>query len=242
MDPESVDVVLVRPSRAGNVAAACRAMKNMGLKRLCLVNGPRIDRPEDRALAYGAWDMLDGAVRHASLAEAVAGSTLVAGTSGRGGNGTWTPRRLAEEGAARAGGGRTSLVFGPEATGLTRNELGLCHVVVHVPTHADHRSLNLAQAVLILAYEIRISAGSPPVAAQEDRADTGELEACLLALRQGLVAIGFLNAAGHESILAEIRSLLARARPTRRELTLLRGIARQTQWAGSVASRDRGSG
>jgi TrmH family RNA methyltransferase len=241
MHPERVDVVLVRPSRPANVAAACRAMKNMGVTRLRLVGAPPVDRPEDRALAYGAWDVLDGAERHATLAEAVAGSTFVAGTSGRGGAGRWTPRRLAREGGARAGEGRTCLVFGPEATGLTRRELGLCHVVVHIPTHTAHASLNLAQAVLILAYEIRLSRRPDTAPADEDRAEARELEACLLALEGSLLAIGYLKPRDPGRILAEIRSLLARAGPTRRELTLLRGMARQIQWAGSVASRGRGS-
>jgi len=242
MDPERVDVVLVRPSRPGNVAAACRAMKNMGLTRLRLVDPPPLDRPEDRALAYGAWDLLDAAERSSTLAEAVASSTFVAGTSGRDGTGSWTPRRLAEEGAPRAAGGRTALVFGPEATGLTRAELGLCHVVVHIPTHAGHTSLNLAQAVLILAYEIRLSAGPVPGADDEDRAEAGELEACLQDLGAGLLAVGYLNPEEPGRILAEIRSLVARAGPTHREVTLLRGMARQIQWAGSVASQGRRSG
>jgi tRNA (cytidine32/uridine32-2'-O)-methyltransferase len=158
MDLDRVDVVLVRPARAGNVAAACRAMKNMGLRRLLLVGDPPVPGAEDRALAYGAWDVLDAAERYPSLEQAVAGSTFDAGPSGRGGAETWTPRRLAGEGSARAGHGRTSLVFGPESTGLTREELRLCHVVVRIPSDAGHSSLNLAQAVLVLAYEVRLAA------------------------------------------------------------------------------------
>jgi TrmH family RNA methyltransferase len=242
MDVERVDVVLVRPARAANVAAACRAMKNMGLRRLRLVGEASLDRAQDRALAYGAWDVLDEAQRYASLEEAVADSTLVAGTTGRDEAGAWTPRRLAEDGTPRAGTGRTALVFGPESSGLTRRELRLCHLVVHIPTSAEHSSLNLAQAVLILAYEVRLSGGRIPPAAPEDRAETSELEGCLGALQAGLLSIGYLNPEDPGGILAEIRGLVARAAPTRRELTLLRGLARQMDWAGSVASRARGSG
>lgn len=242
MDLDRVDVVLVRPSRASNVAAACRAMKNMGLSRLHLAGAPPIERAEDRALAYGAWDVLDGAERHARLEEAVARSAFVVGTSGREGAGAWTPRRLAEEGAARAGAGRTALVFGPESSGLTGDELRLCHVVVHIPTHSEHSSLNLAQAVLILAYEVCLAAAPEGPADPEERANAGDLETCLAALREGLLCIGYLHADDPGRRLAEIRSLLARAGPTPRELILLRGMARQIQWAGSVASRARGSG
>jgi len=136
MDPSLVQIVLVRPSHPGNVAAACRAMKNMGLSRLCLIDPPAgLDEQEARALAYGAWDVLDGARLAPSLGDAVAASTLVAGTTGREVPGAWTPRRLAAEAPSRAAPAGLSVVFGPEATGLTSAELALCHVHVHAPTH-----------------------------------------------------------------------------------------------------------
>lgn len=236
-----VDVVLVRPSRAANVAAACRAMKNMGLGMLRLIDPPpELAQPEARALAYGAWDLLDTALTARSLGEAVAESTLVVGTSARSSGSAWTPRRLAEEGGSWAAGGRVSLVFGPEASGLTKEELALCHVRVHIPADAAHPSLNLAQAVLLLAYEIRISAGRAEAPAVEPaRATAGALEAVVQDLRGALLEIGYLNPANPGAILAELRSLLARAGPTVRELSLLRGLARQVAWAGRVA---RGSG
>jgi TrmH family RNA methyltransferase len=241
VDLDLVDIVLVRPARAGNVAAACRAMKNMGLRHLRLVAATPIGS-DDRGLAYGAWDVLDAASHHTELAEAVAPATFVAGTSGRAGEAAWSPRRLAEEGAARAGGGRIAIVFGPERTGLAREELQLCHALVHAPTDAAHSSLNLAQAVLLVAYELRLHAAPGAPAIEDDRATSGELEACLAALKSGLLTVGFLNPEEPDRILAELRGLLARAAPTRRELTLLRGIARQVEWAGSVASRARRSG
>src|SRR5580765_5236929 len=124
MDLGRVDVVLVRPARAANVAAACRALKNMGLGSLALVGAPAgLDQPEARALAYGAWDVLDAAVPAALLR-----------------------------------GGRLALVFGPEASGLTDEELAQCHLRVHIPTDPAHPSLNLAQAVLVVAYELRLAA------------------------------------------------------------------------------------
>jgi TrmH family RNA methyltransferase len=247
MNPASVDVVLVRPSRAGNVAAACRAMKNMGLGRLCLVEPPQgLAAPEARALAYGAWDVLDGTRVSATLRDAVAGATLVAGTSGRSSPVAWTPRQLAEEGPARAGAGRTALVFGPEASGLRNDELGLCHVQVHIPSDPAHPSLNLAQAVLVLAYEIRLSAlsavtprtgpGSGP-----QRATAAEIEAALDDLAKALLAIGYLNPDNPEKILAELRGILARAGPTPRETSLLRGMARQILWAAGGVAREKGA-
>jgi TrmH family RNA methyltransferase len=237
------EIVLVRPSRPGNVAAACRAMKNMGFHTLRVVDPPaRLGAPEARALAYGAWDILDGAVRDGSLREAVAGSTLVVATTARPGVGDWSPRRLAAEVSARSGGGRVSVVFGPEASGLTTDEISLCHERVRIPTAPEHPSLNLAQAVLLIAYEISL-AWEPSVApAVEARATSGELEASLDDLRSALLAIGFLNPDKPDAVLSELRRLIARSGPSPREVTLLRGLARQIGWAGEIVrgtKRDR---
>ena len=245
MNPDSVDVVLVRPSRPANVAAACRAMKNMGLGRLFLVEPPaELAAPEARALAYGAWEVLDAARVSASLRDAVAGVTLVAGTSGRPLPSAWTPRQLAEEGTARAGAGRTALVFGPEASGLRNDELALCHVHVHIPSDPAQPSLNLAQAVLVLAYEIRLSAPSPAPPAGRvgpERATSGDIEAALDDRERALLAIGYLNPDNPGKILAELRGLLARAGPTPRETSLVRGLARQILWAAGGVARQRGA-
>ncbi len=243
LDPSSVDIVLVRPARAGNVALSCRAMKAMGLGRLRLVGAPlEVVAPEARALAYGAWDVLDGASRFESLADAVRGSVLVAGTSGRVFEGeVFSPRRLAEEGGGRSGGGRASIVFGPEATGLTREELASCHLTVHVPTHEAQPSLNLAQAVLIVAYEIRLAGlareVAPALGSDMVPAAAGELEEALADFRGAALGIGYLNPQGPDRLLAEWRRLLARAVPTHREVTLLRGLARQMAFAAQAIAR-----
>jgi TrmH family RNA methyltransferase len=241
--PERVEFVLVRPVRGANVAAASRALKNMGYRRLCLVSAAALE-PQQRALAYGAWDVLDAARRVATLEEAVASATLVAATSARPGPEHWTPRRLAEQSVARAGGGCLAIVFGPESHGLTRRELELCHLQVTIPSHADHPSLNLAQAVLVLAYELRL-AGLAPAAreAREARAaDAATLERTLGELRGALLGIGYLNRQRPERVLAELRRLLARAGPTPREIALLRGLARQIAWAAGRIAERGGSG
>ena len=247
MDLGRVDVVLVRPARPANVAAACRALKNMGLGSLALVGAPEgLDAPEARALAYGAWDLLDGAARKPTLRDAVAEATLVAGTTGRARPHAWTPRRLAAEAATRSGGGRLAIVFGPEASGLTDTELAQCHVRVHIPADPAHPSLNLAQAVLVIAYELRLAAvdaaaAEEALAARDPPAATaGELEAALDDLRRALLAVGYLSAANPDAVLSEWRSLIARAGPTAREVSLLRGLARQVQWAGDRIARPEG--
>lgn len=241
MDPASVDVVLVRPARPANVAASCRALKNMGLGSLVLVEPPEIG-DDARGLAYGAWDVLAGARRARDLREAVAPCTLVVATSGRSAPEAWTPRHLVEEAPRLAAGGRTALVFGPEASGLRRDELDLCPWRVHIPADPAQPSLNLAQAVLLLAYEVRLSAGLGEAAAPAEAATAGEVEEALDALGEALLAVGYLNPENPGAILAELRRLLARASPTPREVLLLRGLARQLQWAGrNLAGGGRGT-
>src|SRR5687767_849954 len=217
MDPDCVDIVLVRPSRAANVAAAARALKNMGLGSLVLVSPPRdLDRPEARALAYGAWDLLDSARVFPDLRSAVSACTLVAATSAReeGRSATRSPREFAAEASGLAAGGRVAVVFGPEATGLLNEELALCQMRIRVPTHAAQPSLNLAQAVLLVAYELRLSAPHDPRDASDasaPRAAVGTVEEALDALRDALLAINYLNPDSPGSILSELRALLLRA-------------------------------
>jgi TrmH family RNA methyltransferase len=243
VDLSLVEIVLVRPSRPANVAAACRAMKNMGLRALWIVEPPDgLDAPEARSLAYGAWDVLDGARRGTSLLEAVAASVAVVGTTGREVPGALSPRRLAAEADTLAGGGPLSLVFGPESSGLTRAEMDLCHALVHVPTDPAQPSLNLAQAVLLLAYEMRLAALDRPAdsgADAEVRAPAGDVEQAMSDLRVALLEVGYLDPANPDHVLTELRRLVARAGPSPREVVLLRGLARQVGWAGRVA---RGGG
>jgi TrmH family RNA methyltransferase len=240
MDLARVSIVLVRPSRAANVAAACRAMKNMGLRRLRLVDPPEgLDDWDARAPAYKAWDVLDGAEPASTLSEAVADATLVVGTTGRADvAGTWTPRQLAGEARTRAGEGGLAVVFGPESSGLTSLELGLCHALVHVPTDPAQPSLNLAQAVLLLAYELRLAGGAEEGAPRDEGGEiaaAGEIEQALQELRGALLDIGYLDPLNPDHILIELRRLAARAGPTPREVNLLRGLARQMSWAGRIA-------
>jgi len=245
VDPSKVEIVLVRPSRPANVAAACRAMKNMGLRALWLVGTrPELGDEAGRALAYGAWDVLDGA-RHAdSLLEAVSTSVAVVGTTGLPVAEAWSPRRLAAEAGALAGAGSLSLVFGPEATGLTSAERSLCHRLVRIPTDEAQPSLNLAQAVLLLAYELRLAFLATQQAAPDEdaRASAGEVEQAIGELREALLEIGYLDAHNPDRILAELRGLVTRARPTPREVVLLRGLAHQASWAGRIARGRAGTG
>jgi TrmH family RNA methyltransferase len=242
MEPAGVVIVLVRPSRAANVAAACRAMKNMGLSTLRLVAPPpALELAENRASAYGAWDVFDAAAAFPDLVGAVSDATLVVGTSGKEQPRTWTPRELARR--SREGAGRLAVVFGPEASGLSGDELRLCHATVRIPSDAAQPSLNLAQAVLVVAYELFLARleAQPPVPQGPPGASAGELEGALAELQRSLLGLGYLNPQNPEPILGELRALLVRAAPSVREVALLRGLARQLAWAASrVVAADAG--
>jgi TrmH family RNA methyltransferase len=231
-----IDVVLVRPARAANVAAACRAMKNMGLSGLRLVEPAVPVDEKTRRIAWRAGDVLERAQRHPDLASAVADAALVVGTSGEAEE-AWTPRRLAGRAARRCGSGRLSVVFGPESSGLTRDEQLLCHVMVRIPTGVAQPSLNLAQAVLLIAYEMRLGAETREERRWAQPALAGELEQALASLRRGLLGIGYLNPQSPERLLGELRRLLARAGPSQREVALLRGLGRQIEWAAAQLGR-----
>lgn len=238
----NVDFVLVRPARGANVAAACRALANMGCGAPIVVGDLPPLGPPERALAYGAWDLLDGLRRAESLAVALRDAHLVAATSGRAAPGqAFTPRELALRARGLPAEGRVAVVFGPESSGLTVEEQSCCPALVRIPTPGGHSSLNLAQAVLVLAYELQAAdaAGAVPAPLPPRH---GELELALTQWRAALEAIGYLDPQSPWRRLAELRRLLARARPSSRELGLLRGLARQVAWAGDVARARRGNG
>jgi tRNA/rRNA methyltransferase len=238
MDREKVRVVLHRPQSAENFGAAARAMKNFGLRRLAVVEPPaweglprsggegvRASVLERAArLARHASDLLEAATFHADLREAVAGATWVCGTTSRllPGRPRLSPRELAAEVGLRAGAGEVALVFGEERRGLSDAELDLCQAVCTIPTSADYDSMNLAQAVAVVAYEVgQVQLVDGPSAAPEEPARHRTVEALWERLGALLGAAGYLNPQNPEHILSDWRRLLARAEPTQREVELL---------------------
>jgi tRNA C32,U32 (ribose-2'-O)-methylase TrmJ len=134
-----------------------------------------------------------------------------------------------------------SVVFGPEASGLSQEELGRCHLTVRIPTQDAQPSLNLAQAVLVVAYEMRLAALATAAPAEDPGlATAGELEDALTDFRTSALGIGYLNPQAPDVLLAEWRRFFARAVPTRREVVLLRGLARQMGFAAAAVARSPG--
>ena len=229
----STRFVLMQPSHAGNVGAAARAMKVMGFTDLVLVQ-PRwadvLRHDETRALASGATDVLDVARVVPTLAEALHGVDHACATA-------MTPRDFGPATAAPRAhfatlpshGHRVAFVFGPERTGLANDDVYRCHVCLSIPTHPDYGSLNLAQAVQLIAYDWRQALGGYAVAERTPRvarADCAAVDGLLAHWQHVLQQIGYLDPAAPGKLLPRLRRLLQRAELTQEEVHILRGIAR----------------
>ncbi|AZE50913.1 tRNA (cytidine(32)/uridine(32)-2'-O)-methyltransferase [Pseudomonas chlororaphis] len=244
---QNIRVVLVNTSHPGNIGGAARAMKNMGLSRLVLVEPRIFPSHEADARASGATDILENAQVVATLEDALAGCTLVFGTSARDRRIPWPlldPRESGVKVVQEAGrGAEIALVFGREDSGLTNDELQRCHFHVHIPSDPEFSSLNLATAVQVLAYEVRMSwlaAEGQPSKVEKDEvasprsdelATMDELERFYEHLEQTLVAIDFLDPEKPRHLMARLRRLYGRSSVSRAEMNILRGILTETQKA-----------
>ena len=231
--PDPTRFVLVEPSHGGNVGSTARAMKVMGYTDLVLVR-PRwsdvLEREDTLALASGATDVLAQARVVNTLSEALQGvhhACATAMTPRDFGPPTHAPREFFPTLAGQPL--RVAFVFGPERTGLANEDVYRCHSCLSIPTHPDYGSLNLAQAVQLIAYDWRMACGGFEVAPRTvdaALADAAELQGLLGHWQQTLVAIGYLDPAAPKKLMPRLNQLLNRAGLTREELHILRGIAR----------------
>jgi TrmH family RNA methyltransferase len=237
---EAVRFVLVEPRYPGNVGAAARAMKNLGFRRLTLVD-PHC-HPLDldaRKMAVGALDVLEEAEVRDSLDQALQEARTVVGTSRRVGKHRKPHYRLdeiAREMAAFSRAGELAVVFGRETHGLSDAELDRCTHLVYLPSSGDFPSFNLAQSVLLVAYQLGLSVlGKPDVPPLEPPAHHSEREEMYLHLQEALWTVGFLHEDSAEVMMRRLRRMLGRAMLTSDEVKILRGVARQTLWAARQA-------
>ena len=240
-----VRMVLVGTQHPGNIGSAARALKTMGLSRLVLVAPERFPHAEADALAAGAGDVLASARVLADPAGAVADCRLVLGCTARDRRialPMLSPREAAAQVAQVArGGGEVALLFGRERTGLDNAELQLCHAAVHIPANPDYGSLNLAAAVQVLAYEVRLAllaAGPAGDAgeAHEPPATHAQLEGLFAQLAETLDAIDFHKGRAPESALRKLRRLFLRANLNEREVRLVRGVLADAQRMARLAA------
>ncbi|APG04493.1 RNA methyltransferase [Luteibacter rhizovicinus DSM 16549] len=243
--------VLVRTSHSGNIGSAARAMRTMGFDRLTLVAPQRFPDPEATALAAGADDVLAKASIQEDVVAGLAGTTFALGLSARR-RGVNIPELDPREGVAQAiaaarRGEQVALVFGNERTGLENDELSRCHAMIRIPSVDDFSSLNLSQAVQVVAYELRSAlladevtdAKSPEAVPDPDEvpADAEQLERFFTHLGQMLDDIEFHKGRSPVTIMLKLRKLFLRARPELRELRILHGILADAQRMAEIAHK-----
>ena len=229
-DPlKNIRVVLTQPSHPGNIGATARAMKTMGLDALYLVNPRHFPHAEADARATGALDVLRQAQVCASLPEALRDCVLAVATSSRQRelrHEMIDARDVAQVAVNTAASHPVALVFGNETSGLSNEEAGLCNLWAHVPTNPEYASLNLAAAVQIFAYELRMAAidGEVRVAPEFMPATNEQVEHLYRHFEQTMIATGFLDPTNPKRLLPRLRRLLARARLESDEVNILRGF------------------
>ena len=233
MPADPTRFVLVGTSHAGNVGAAARAMRVMGFSELVLV-APRfadvLERPEAAAMASGATDVLAGARVVATLGEALDGITCACATAMTPrdfGPPTHAPRELFA--TLAPGTHRLAFVFGSERYGLANEDVYACHACLTIPTDPAYGSLNLAQAVQLVAYEWRLAQGgfaAPPRELDANRADDVAVRGLIAHWQETLETIGFLDPAAPKKLVARLHRLANRADLSVEEVQILRGIAR----------------
>jgi tRNA (cytidine32/uridine32-2'-O)-methyltransferase len=230
-------IVLVGTTHPGNIGAAARAMHTMGLSRLYLVNPKNFPCVEATARASGADHLLAQAEICSSLRQAVAGCHLVFGLSARPRNIAWPSLEARDCGVlavAEAAAGEVAIVFGCEHSGLSNAELDHCHYLVHIPSNPEYRSLNLAAAVQVMAYEVRVAfltglTSLANVPSDAPLASTDKVEGFFAHLEQALVEIGFLDPDNPRLLMRRLRRLFLRARLDSQEINILRGILTAAQ-------------
>jgi tRNA (cytidine32/uridine32-2'-O)-methyltransferase len=231
----NVRIVLVNTSDCRNIGSAARAMKTMGLSQLVLVDPQEMPNGQAQALAAGATDVLANAKVVKTMQEAVSDCGLVIGTSARSRTLPWPmldPRQCGEKLVTEMSGFPVALVFGRESSGLTNDELQLCHFHVQIPANPEYSSLNLAMAVQTLSYEIRMNflalenqlSSAVATTENEEYPIIEETERLYQHFEDALKGTGFITPSHPGLVMTKLRRLLNRARPDIKEVKMLRGI------------------
>jgi TrmH family RNA methyltransferase len=243
---DRITFCLVRPENPGNIGSAARALNNMGFSRLSLVS-PSDPRGEEAIrMAYRSRDILNSASLHPDFGSALADAEWVVGLTGRkqrDETATQSIEELAPEVWDRAKGGKVVLLFGPEGSGLTNEELSRCHRTAFIPTGGRFSSLNLAQAVLIVAYILSREEIDPDRAVSSSSrkaAPARETEPFFIELESTLEKIGFLKPPAKKEAVRRLRTLFTRAELDEREVALLRALLRQVVWAAEKNASEEG--
>ena len=231
---DSITVILHRPAIPENIGSVARAMRNTGFKRLIISCPGTRDWATAEKLAVSASDMLRQAPRCGSLEEAIKRSSarFLIGTSGRDRK-YWQSANIlsaASDILTRSQSGGAALLFGPEDSGLTNEELTLCHMTITIPSEGGLASYNLAQAVLLVLFTLmtHVQPANPPT--PPDPASFGEVEGMYSHIQQVLTEVGFLWEDNPDHMMRAVRGFMNRTAPTDQEVRMIRGICRRLLW------------
>lgn len=246
MNPlRNIRIVLVRPTYGGNLGSVCRAMKNMDLSRLVLVQpNPAMNFSEAQQMSMHAQDVLDAREQFDSLAEAVKDCQRVYGTTARKGlyrSHCKSPREWAPDLVEQAAAGPVAIAFGTEDSGLTNEELSMCTNVIRIPSSTWYSSLNLSQAVMICCYELFL-ANEHYEAPQELHPEAPhQMRERMFAMWGELMhEIGFFDDDTSEHMMMAFRRIFARGKLSEADANIMMGVVRQTQWKIREAAKKEG--
>lgn len=234
MNTSNLKIILVNTTHPGNIGSVARAMKTMGLSQLTLVNPKHFPHPEAEAMSAKADDILQHAKVVATLDEAIQDCILIVGASARLRSlplDTFTPHSIAPRLVQMATQQSVAIVFGREATGLTNDELDKCHCLIHIPSDPNFSSLNLAQAVQIVCYELRMASAFIAEGISEKEDDYATQEECegfFRHLEETLWKIEFIRPSNPREVMRKLRRLYGRVRLKKEEINILRGILTAT--------------
>lgn len=231
---DNIRIVLSHTSHPGNIGAAARAMKTMGFNSLYLINPKHFPDGHANAMSAGADDLLENAVVCNSLDEALHGTTVAVAVTARHrdlSHAVMTSRQAASQILEYAGGCQVALVFGTEMSGLTNEEVNKCQMLATIPSNPDYSSLNLAAAVQILTYDLRMALPETGLAEVKSRelAQFEDVERFYGHLEQVMVETGFLDPKEPKRLMQRMRRLFVRAQLEKEEVNILRGILSATQ-------------
>jgi tRNA/rRNA methyltransferase len=239
---ENISIVLVEPQIPENIGSVARAMNNMGLKRLILVNPKEYDVAlVMKTATTHSLDIVEAMEVYDDLKGALAPFQYVAGTTARLGAmrpALSTPRALAMDLVSISQDNMVAILFGPEDRGLSNDHLSHCHTITTVPT-SEFSSLNLSQAVMIVCYEIYIAGGKPSDGNVPRLANVFELEGMYDHMRDVLMRIGFLNPQNPEQWMSNVRRFLSRLPLRAQEVRTIRGVFRQIDWYVGQFDREK---
>jgi len=240
MNRDALSIVLVRPKFHENVGSIARAMKNMGVHRLVIVDGCSPLHPDAYKLASGAEEILERAEEVMTLQEAISEMGRVVGMTSRGGRDRdplLSPEVLVKQIVSLSYHNSIGMVFGSEKDGLTTEELSLCHLYVRIPSSEEFPSLNVAQAVMVVCYEL-FKASQPVSERPVQLVKAGHLERMFEHMEATLLKIGFLNPDNPKRVMRVLRSLYGRSRMDEREVQILQGIWSQIDWYLRMKSKE----